>query len=172
MHQKQKETILRVLKAQKAEKNHTDHYWFPYGDFLDPTDGFTDFSCENLAGKRPYITLIENLLHKDKTAEAFVEVYGLEESACEEPFIYADTLILFSSLSLAEIEQIFNEPDDIFPSEIGEITDFSQQIIMVDDIGNLSYASRHTFIIDTGGSLLPCTLPPAHARSVYYCWWD
>ena len=108
MLQNQKGTIIKLLKAQEAAKNYTDNYWFPYGDFLDPTDRFTDFSCENLAGKQPFITIIENLLHKDQTAEVFVQVYGLEEYAHDEPVIYADTLILFSRLPLFEIKQIFN----------------------------------------------------------------
>ncbi len=112
MLQKQKGTIIKLLKAQEAGKNYTDNYWFPYRDFLDPTDRFTDFSCENLAGKQPFITIIENLLHKDQTAEVFVQVYGLEEYAHDEPVIYADTLILFSRLPLSEIKQIFNEPGD------------------------------------------------------------
>ncbi len=172
MLQNQKGTIIKLLKAQEAAKNYTDNYWFPYGDFLDPTDRFTDFSCENLAGKQPFITIIENLLHKDQTAEAFVQVYGLEEYAHDEPVIYADTLILFSRLPLFEIKQIFNEPGDTVPSDIGEITDFSQQVIVVDDIGNVSYASQQTFIIHKDGSLSPVTLPPAGNMSVYYCWWD
>ncbi|MCI8948224.1 MAG: hypothetical protein HFI91_14480 [Lachnospiraceae bacterium] len=47
MLQKQKGTIIKLLKAREAAKNYTDNYWFPYGDFLDSTDRFTDFSCEN-----------------------------------------------------------------------------------------------------------------------------
>lgn len=36
------------------------------------------------------------------------------------------SLKIFSKLSPGEIRQIFNEPKDIFPSDIGEETDFSQ----------------------------------------------
>lgn len=50
--QKQRETILALLKSNK---NHVNKYWFLYKDFLDTTDGFTDFSCENLDGKQGYL---------------------------------------------------------------------------------------------------------------------
>lgn len=35
-----------------------------------------------------------------------------------DEFIYADTLIIFSTLPLPEIRRIFNEPKDIFSSDI------------------------------------------------------
>ncbi|MBR9942571.1 hypothetical protein KE502_01680 [Clostridiaceae bacterium Marseille-Q3526] len=68
--------------------------------------------------------MIEKLLSIDETAKIFVQVYGLEEDNNEQ-CITADTLIIFSKLSLYEIKQIFNEPKDIFPSDIREVTDFS-----------------------------------------------
>lgn len=155
MLDKQKETILSLLKSDEANKNYENKYWFPYNDFLDPKDDFTDFACENLDGKQGYITLIENLLNADETAKIFVEVYGYEEDN-DEQFVYADTLIIYSKLSLPEIEQIFNEPEDIFPSEVGEETDFS----------------RPTFLIGTNGDLVPAAKLPGDGYSVYYCWWD
>lgn len=60
----------------------------------------------------------QNLLHIDENAKVFVQVYGMEND--NEPFVYADTLIIFSKLSLDRIKQIFNESEDIFPSDIGE----------------------------------------------------
>ena len=77
MYQKQKETILALLESQKANKNYENNYWFSYKDFLDPEDDFTDFSCENLDGKREYTTLIENLLHVDENAKIYVEYTDL-----------------------------------------------------------------------------------------------
>ncbi len=99
--------------------------------------------------------MIENLLSKDRTAKIFVQVYGLEEDENEQ-CITADTLIIFSKLSHVEIKQIFNEPEDIFPSEIGEETDFSQP----------------TFLIGDNGELIPSVKLLNDDCFVYYCWWD
>ena len=154
MLQKQKETILALLKSDEANKNYKRNYWFSYQDYLDPTDNFTDFSCENLDGKQEYITLIENLLNANETAKIFVQVYGLDEDNSGE-FISADTLIVFSTLPLHEIKRIFNEPEDIFPSDIGELTDFSQN-----------------FVVDDNGNLFPGVNLLNNGYSAYYCWWD
>lgn len=155
MDKRQKGTILTLLKTDKISGNYTNHYWFSYKDFLDPTDNFTYFSCGTLDDKQGYIAVIENLLSIDEFAKIFVEVYGFEEDN-KEQFIYADTLIIFSKLSLSEIKQIFNKPKDIFPSDIGEVIDFSQQ----------------TFIIGENGVLVPSAKPSNKDYSVYYCWWD
>jgi len=155
MDNRQKGAILTLLKLDKISGSHKDRYWFSYRDFLDPTDNFTSFSCEDLDGKQKYIAVIENLLNTDEAAKIFVEVYGFEEDN-GEPYIYADTLIIFSKLSLAEIKRIFNEPEDIFPSDIGEETDFSRRIFLIGDNGNLV----------PGANLLN------DGSSVYYCWWD
>lgn len=154
MHNRQKETVLELLKSDKTNKNYDNRYWFSYKDFLDPTDDFTCFACEDLDGKQEYIVLIESLLKADETARIFVEVYGFEETNNEQ-FIWADTLIVFSKLSLLEIKQIFSEPEDIFPSDIGEETDFSKQIYIIGDNGDL--VSFEELSDD---------------YSVYYCWWD
>lgn len=154
MNTQQKEKILNLLEVDRINGSYINNYWFLYNDFLDPTDNFTDFSCERLDGKREYISLIENLLSKDETAKIFVEVYGFED--VHERFIYADTLIIFSKLPLIEIEEIFNEPKDIFPSDIGEMTDFT----------------RPTFLIGDTGELIPSTELLSGDSSVYYCWWD
>ncbi len=154
MDNQQKGTILTLLKIDKTNRNYANNYWFKYKDFLDPADSFTAFLCEQLEGKQGYISLIENLLHIDRTAKIFVEVYGFEDN--DEPFIYADTLIIFSRMPLARIKQIFNKPEDIFPSDIGEEKDFSQQ----------------TFLIGEKGVITPVTKPSSNEYSVYYCWWD
>ena len=60
-------------------RNYTNNYWFLYKDFLDPTDDFTDFSCECSDGKQGYIALIECLLSIDGTAKIFVLTSGFEE---------------------------------------------------------------------------------------------
>lgn len=154
MDNQQKGTILTLLKIDKTNRNYANNYWFKYKDFLDPADSFTAFLCEQLEGKQGYISLIENLLHIDRTAKIFVEVYGFEDN--DEPFIYADTLIIFSRMPLARIKQIFNKPEDIFPSDIGEEIVFSQP----------------TFLIDTNGDLISSAKLYHDAYSVYYCWWD
>lgn len=83
MNSRQKDTILTLLKADKANRNHVNHYWLSHTDFLDPADNFTAFVCEQLDGKKDYTALIENLLDMDGTAKVFVEVYGLEENGNE-----------------------------------------------------------------------------------------
>lgn len=154
MLQKQKEIILVLLKSGEAEKNNKRNYLFSYKDYLDPSDKFTDFSCENLDGKQEYITLIENLLNADETAKIFVQVYGFDKDNSDE-YIFADTLIIFSVLPLLKIKQIFNKSKDIFPSDIGEETDFSQD-----------------FVVDDNGNLFPVINLFTSSQSAYYCWWD
>lgn len=155
MVQKQKEMILALLKSNEANKNYKKGYCFSFEDFLDPTDNFTDFSGENLEGKQEYIVLIENLLRIDENAKVFVEVYGFEQDDNDE-FIYADTLIIFSTLPFFEIKRVFNESKDIFPSDVGEYNDFSSQKFVIDDKGNFFPIGK---FFDRG-------------YSVYYCWWD
>ena len=155
MDNQQKGTILTLLKVDNMNRNYTNNYWFSYKDFLDPEDDFTDFSCERLDGKQGYIALIENLLSIDETAKIFVQVYGLEEDNNEQ-CICADTLIVFSKLSLYEIKQIFNAPQDIFSSDIGEVADFPQP----------------TFLISDNGELIPSTKLFSDDYFIYYCWWD
>lgn len=155
MNDQQKGTVLTLLKVDKINRNYTNNYWFSYEDFLDPTDDFTEFSCERLEGKQGYTALIESLISKDGTAKVFVQVYGLEDDN-QELCVYADTLIVFSKLSLDEIKQIFNEPEDIFPSDIGEETDFSQPAFLIGGNGELI----------SGEELL------SDDYFVYYCWWD
>ena len=153
MNNEQKDTILTLLKMDKVNRNYTNKYWFSYKDYLDPADGFTDFCCECLEGKHEYIALIEKLIIKDKAAKIFVQVYGLED---KDRVITADTLIIFCKLPLAEIKEIFNQPKDIFPGDIGEETDFSQPALLIGDNGELILSTR---LFREG-------------QSVYYCWWD
>lgn len=147
----QKQTILALLRSNK---NYENKYWFSYKDFLDTMDNFTAFSCENFDGKQAYLTLIETLLKTDETAKIYVEVYGFEED--DEPFIYADTLIIFSKLPLSEIQKIFNEPEDIFPSDIQRMPDYTEHIFIVGENGNLITVENLSHYND----------------SVYFCWWD
>lgn len=91
----------------------------------------------------------------DGTAKVFVEVYGLEENGNEQ-FVYADTLVIFSRLSLEKVKQVFNEPEDIFPNDIGEESVFP----------------RPAFLIVENGEAIPCTKLSSDGHSIYYCWWD
>lgn len=155
MDNQQKGTILTLLKVDEMNRNYKNNYWFSYEDFLDPEDDFTEFSCERFDGKRGYTARIEDLIGRDGTARIFVQVYGLEDDNHEQ-YIYADTLIIFSKLSLDEIKQIFNEAEDISPSDIGEEGDFPQP----------------TFLIHDNGVLIPGTELLGDDHFVYYCWWD
>lgn len=157
MNNRQKGVILTLLKIDEMNRNYADRYWFSYLDFLDPADDFTAFSCERLDGKQGYIDLIENLIRMDESAKIFVEVYGFEDDYIEQ-FVYADTLIIFSKLPLFEIKRIFNAPEDIFPDDIGEETDFSRRIFLIGGNGDLIPGEK-LFVFDKD-----C--------SVYYCWWD
>ena len=74
----------------------------------------------------------------------------------KDKVITADILIVFSKLSLVEIKQVFNEPKDIFPDDIGEETDLSQS----------------TFLVGDNGELISITELSHEEQSVYYCWWD
>ena len=149
-----KKAITAFLQSDEANGNYENIYWFSYKDFFDPEDHFMCFSCETLEGMQKFITLIENLLEKDKTAKIFVEVYGLEDDA--EPFIYADTLMIFSKLSLLEIQNIFHESKEIFPDYIEKMTDFPNKTFLVGECGELISAK----------SLL------SKDSTVYACWWD
>lgn len=128
MLQKQKETIVALLKSDESSKHYKRNYCFSYKDYLDAKDKFTEFSCENLDGKQEYIAIIENLLHADETAKIFVPIYGLDEDNGNE-FIYADTLIIYSTLLLLEIKRIFKELEDIFPSDLGELQRVSKILL-------------------------------------------
>ena len=97
MNNLQKGTILTLLKVNEMNGNYTDKYWFSYEDYLDPTDDFTDFCCECLEGKHEYVVLMEELISKDKTANIFVQVSGLEDKA---GVILADTLIILDRKSV------------------------------------------------------------------------
>lgn len=97
------------------------------------------------------------MLIKDETAKIYVEVYGFEEDN-EQFMIYADTLIIFSILSLLEIQQIFNKPKDIFPSAIEKKTYFTQQNYIIDYNGDL--------ILVMGADIFD------EGYSVFCCWWD
>ena len=155
MDAQQKGTILTLLKTDEINKTYRMRYWFSYKDYLNPEDSFTDFADANIDGKQEYIDLIENLLRLDAAARVYVEVYGFEEID-GEPFIYAETLIIMSRLPLDDIKRVFNEPDDIFPSDIGEQTDLSQPFFLIGSHGELI----------SGADLV------REDEFVYHCWWD
>ncbi len=69
MHQQQKETIIPLLKTAEATRSYQTKYWFTYQDYLDPDDDFTDFVCERLEGKQPYLDLIQQVLAADQTVK-------------------------------------------------------------------------------------------------------
>ena len=94
------------------------------------------------------------MLKADETAKIFVQVYGLDEDNSGE-YIFANTLIIFSILPLLEIQRILNVSKDIFPSDMGEKADFSQD-----------------FVVDDSGNLLPIINLFNSNYSAYYCWWD
>lgn len=156
MLQKQKEVILSLLRTAEETKNFFSVYLLTYKDFLDVTEAFTDFNCESLEHKQGYIDLIENLLCADENAKVFVEPYGIESDS-ENTYIYGETLIIFSRLTLDEVKNIFNNVDDIFPDDIGNITDFNE---------------RPYSVVDESGDLRPASEFLNEGHSVYYCWWD
>ncbi len=172
MFRRQKESILGLLKERDALMDYgKKKYWLAYRDFLDTSDDFTDFAGENLEGKQGYLDLIEKLLGADENAKVFVEVYGFEWDG-GVPFIYADTLIILSRLPLGRVERFFSESEDIFPSDIGEITDFSEQGYCVNDNGGVTYFPRQYFLIGDDGDLIPVENPCDSGYHMYYCWWD
>ncbi len=82
----------------------------------------------------------QNLLHIDENAKVFVQVYGMEND--NEPFVYADTLIIFSKLSLDRIKQIFNESEDIFPSDIGEESTHFAAVQVGNRLNNTGFCTK------------------------------
>lgn len=163
MNAQQRGTILTLLKTDEINKTYQTRYWFSYKDYLDPEDSFTDFAYANIDGKQQYIDLIENVFRIDDTARVYVEVYGYEEID-GKPLIYAETLIIMSRLPLDDIKRIFNEPDDIFPSDIGEDTNLSRPFF--------SETMGKRFLIDSHGGLISGVNLIREDEFVYYCWWD
>ncbi len=163
MNAQQRGTILVLLKTDEINKSYQTRYWFSYKDYLDPEDSFTDFAYANVDGKQEYINLIESLFHLDAAARVYVEVYGLEEID-GDPLIYAETLIIMSRLPLDDIKRVFNAPDDIFPSDIGEETNLSQPLF--------PEIVEKRFLIGSHGELISGRNLIRENESVYYCWWD
>lgn len=163
MNAQQRGAILVLLKTDEINKSYQTRYWFSYKDYLDPEDSFTDFAYANVDGKQEYINLIESLLRLDAAARVYVEVYGLEEID-GDPLIYAETLIIMSRLPLDDIKRVFNAPDDIFPSDIGEETNLSQPLF--------PETVEKRFLIGSHGELISGRNLIRENESVYYCWWD
>jgi len=172
MFQKQKETILPLLKSAQETRNYANYYLIPCKDFLDPTDEFTDFHCERREGKQDYTALLDQLFLADESASVYVQVYGFEEYP-NDTWIFADTLIIFSKLSLFKVQQIFNSAKDIFPDDIGEVTDFRETCFTTDETGKQCEAIAY-FVIDETGKQCPAAdfIDDIDDHSIYYCWWD
>lgn len=154
MQQTQKEVILSQIKDTQERRGFTNHFLIPYPDFLDLQDSFTAFQCERSTGKQAYQSLLNALVCADKSAQAFVEVYGYEEEK-DDIFIYADTFFILSKLCLYEIKKIFDVPE-IFPSDVGEIKELSES----------------NTVICSNGTKCPVTDWMHQNHSAYYCWWD
>ena len=97
MNSKQKQTIIKLLKSNRDNKDYSERYWFPYDTFLDVTDAFTAFSCERLDGKQDYIAMINRLQNADDAAKAFVDhvqipVFAVSLGAVESILSYPTTM--------------------------------------------------------------------------------
>lgn len=154
MRQEQKEKLLELIKYNYEKRDFSHHYLLPYKEFFDTDEMFTDFNCERSLGKLQYILLIEKIISKDKEAQVYVDIYGFEEQ-CDDTWIYADILIVFSVLPFRDIQEILNESYDIFPSEIGELDDITEEYMLIKDGFQYSVKSF-------------CN----KACNIYYCWWD
>lgn len=154
MLQEQKEKLLELIKYNYEKRDFSHHYLLPYKEFFDTDEMFTDFNCERSLGKLQYISLIEKIISKDKEAQVYVDIYGFEEQ-CDDTWIYADTLIVFSVLPFQDIKEILNESYDIFPSEIGELDDITEEYMLIKD--GFQYLVKSF-----------CN----KACNIYYCWWD
>lgn len=152
MFQEQKEYILELIKQAYEKRDFRNHYLIPYKEFFDSDEMFTDFNCERSLGKLQYISLIEKIIDKDKEAQVYVEIYGFEKQ-CDDIWIYADTLIVFSVLSFEEIQEILNESSDLFPSDIGEMDDMSDDYMFIKD-----------------GCQCPAKKHHNKSSNIYYCW--
>lgn len=154
MLKEQKELVLELVKRDYDKRDFRHNYLLSYKEFLDVDDMFTDFNCERALGKQQYISLIEKIIDKDKDAQIYVEIYGFEEEKFDI-WIYADTLIIFSILSFQDIQELLDESSELFPSDIGEIDDISNDYKIIKNGHIYSVANIHKKL-----------------SNVYYCWWD
>lgn len=164
MNEKQKEQILQVL----SQENHNLHYLIPYEYFLDAKDNFTEFNCQRQEGKEEFLPAVWRLKELDHGCQVFADVWGilpksLKESdhGCpisEEQWIYSESLIIFSSLSLEQVEDCFAVlmENYWYPSEIG--TDENSL-----ECWRIAEEALPVF------KFSPVTIKPDH---IYYCWWD
>lgn len=151
----QKERILSLVKAAEKNKDFSNHYLLPYQEFFDTRHDFTEFNCERMEGKANYLTLIDELTSIDQDTKVFVEVSGFEEDG-DDIWICADTLIISSKLYLSDIRQIFENPIDIDPSEIGSMEGFTEK----------------DMVISKDGILHPMHELCDREYNYYFCWWD
>ncbi len=154
MLQEQKDNILELIKCDYEKRDFNHHYLISYKEFFDIDEMFTDFNCERSSGKLQYISLIEKIIAKDKEAQVYAEIYGYEKQR-DDIWIYADTLIIFSVLSFKEVQEILNESCDLFPSDIGEMDDMTEDYTLIKD-----------------GYQCPAPQYYNKSNNIYYCWWD
>lgn len=161
INEKQKEQILQLL----SQENYNLHYLFPYEYFLDAEDNFTEFNCERQEGKEEFLPAVERLKELDHGCQVFADVWGIlskePDGGCEtpeEPWIYSESLIIFSSLSLEQVKDCFTVLRRNYwePSEIGR------------DEGSMDCwrIAEEAF---PGFKFAPITVKP---ENIYYCWWD
>ena len=56
------ELILALLREREQRRDYSHNYLFPYKDYLDANDPFTEFNCERDEGKANYMALIDQVL--------------------------------------------------------------------------------------------------------------
>ncbi|GEM_PF-1468483 len=153
-----RERILALLREREQRRDYSHNYLVPYKDYLDASDPFTDFNCERDEGKTNYMAMINRVAAMDPAAQIFVEVYSLEEDD-DEAYIYADTLIIFSALPLADVKRIFSQSKDLFPSDVGELQD-------------RDFYDKVNLVVTGDGALQPVDSFRGQGSHCYYCWWD
>ncbi len=154
MLKEQKDWIFKIVKNDYEKREFKNNYLLSYKEFLDIDELFTDFNCERSLGKQQYITLIEKIIVKDKAAKVYVEICGMEEED-DDVWIYADTIIIFTTLLIQDIQELLNDSSDLSPSDIGEIEEITKDYKIIKNGQLYSVAEIHTDL-----------------SNIYYCWWD
>ncbi|MCI8649574.1 MAG: hypothetical protein HFG20_05600 [Anaerotruncus sp.] len=157
----QKERVTELLRADEHQQ-----LAFACRQYIDNAEPFTDFCCEHTYGNEKYLDLIESICASDPQTRCFVWVYGLEEAEDEDAFIFADTLIVSTSLGIEWIERSCKQTGEkhgcyLSPSHIRRIAkEETKQISYIEQDGTLSPLWEH--------------LAPKFCRHsyVYTLWWD
>lgn len=131
-------------------------------EYLDTEEPFTEFNCQEMEDKKLYLEVINEVSALDPKAQAYVDIYGLEED--ETTFITSETLWLKTVLSIEDIEAIFRQMNDKYqcycsPSSIGIISENEiKKGILVDKNGRLIEMSKE--------------LKMDGKNRLIFCWWD